>query len=225
MDILKQIVENVIMGRADINVSYPADRKGQPGVKELVQKALDDGIGADKILTDGLIAGMDVVGKRFKANEIYVPEVLIAARAMKAGMALVRPLLADTGMKPVGTFIIGTVKGDLHDIGKNLVSMMMEGAGFNVVDLGVDVTAEKFVSTAKENPGSVVGMSALLTTTMPMMKEVVESIKSADLGGSVKVIIGGAPVTQNYADEIGADGYAPDAASAVDKAKEVLGAG
>ncbi len=222
MDILKEIAENVIMGRADINVSYPADRKGQPGVKELVQKALDEGVTADKVLTEGLIAGMDVIGKRFKANEVYVPEVLIAARAMKAGMGLIRPLLAETGIQPVGTIIIGTVKGDLHDIGKNLVSMMMEGAGFDVVDLGVDVSAEKFVSSAKENPGSVVGMSALLTTTMPMMKEVVESLKSADLA-NVKSMIGGAPVTQNYADEIGADGYAPDAASAVDKAKEVLG--
>lgn len=222
MDILKEIAENVIQGRADINTSYPPERKGQPGVKDLVQKALDEGIGADKILNEALIAGMDVIGKRFKANEVYVPEVLIAARAMKAGMVLIKPLLAETGLKPVGTVIIGTVKGDLHDIGKNLVLMMMEGAGFNVVDVGVDVSTEKYVQSAKDNPGAVVGMSALLTTTMPMMKEVIESLKAADLTDSVKTMIGGAPVTQNYADEIGADGYAPDAASAVDKAKELL---
>ena len=222
MELLKEIADNVILGRSDANVSYPADKKGQLGVKELVQKALDGGTGADKILTEGLIAGMDVVGKRFKANEIYVPEVLIAARAMKVGMQMIRPLLADTGIQPTGTIIIGTVKGDLHDIGKNLVSMMMEGAGFDVVDLGVDVTAEQYVNAAKENPGAVVGMSALLTTTMPMMKDVIEALKAADLGDSIKTVIGGAPVTQNYADEIGADGYAPDAASAVDKTKEIL---
>ncbi|HID96250.1 MAG TPA: cobalamin-binding protein, partial [Candidatus Latescibacteria bacterium] len=153
----------------------------------------------------------------------YVPEVLIAARAMKAGMEILKPLLAETGAKPVATFAIGTVKGDLHDIGKNLVSMMMEGAGFNVVDLGIDVDPQKFVDTVKEQQIDVLGMSALLTTTMPSMKTTIEALKSAGLRDKVKTMIGGAPVTENYADEIGADGYAPDAASAVDKAKELLG--
>ena len=216
------IVENVICGRADKNASYPPNKKGQPGVVELVQEALKEGVSPNDVLVKGLIAGMDIVGKRFKANEIYVPEVLIAARAMKAGMAILKPLLADTGIKPTGTFIIGTVKGDLHDIGKNLVSMMMEGAGFNVVDLGVDVQPAKFVDIIKKNPDSLVGMSALLTTTMMGMKETLESIKKEGAAGKVKVMIGGAPVTQKFADEIGADGYAPDAASAVDVAKKLL---
>lgn len=216
------IVENVICGRADKNASYPPNKKGQPGVTELVQEAIEEGVSPNDILVKGLIAGMEIVGKRFKANEIYVPEVLIAARAMKAGMSLLKPLLADTGVKPVGTFAIGTVKGDLHDIGKNLVAMMMEGAGFNVIDLGVDVQPAKFIEIIKKNPDSLIGMSALLTTTMMGMKETLEAIRKDSAIGKVKVMIGGAPVTQKFADEIRADGYAPDAATAVDVAKELL---
>jgi len=187
-----------------------------------VQQALDDGTDVEKILSEGLIAGMQVVGEKFKNNEFYVPEVLIAARAMKAGMELLAPKLADAGVKPVATVVIGTVKGDLHDIGKNLVSMMLQGGGFEVVDLGTDVAPEKFVETAQEKGAKVVAMSALLTTTMPQMANVIKAMQEAGLSGKTKAMIGGAPVTQNYADEIGADGYAPDAASAVDKAQELI---
>lgn len=207
---LQGIAENVIKGNA-------------PEVERLVREAIDEGVSAADILNQGLVAGMDVVGDKFKKNEFYVPEVLIAARAMKAGMALLRPLLAETGVKPVAKFVIGTVKGDLHDIGKNLVAMMMEGAGFQVVDLGIDVPPEKFVEAIRTESPELVGMSALLTTTMISMKDTIEALEQAGVRDRVKVMIGGAPVTQDYADEIGADGYAPDAASAVDKAKELLG--
>lgn len=191
-------------------------------VAELTQKALDEGFAPQEILTEGLIKGMNEVGVKFKANEIYVPEVLIAARAMKAGMAILRPKLAETGVKPVGQMVIGTVKGDLHDIGKNLVSMMMEGAGFEVIDLGIDVPAEKFIQAIKEHQPQLVGMSALLTTTMIQIRENIKAFQESGVRDKVKVMIGGAPVTQKFADEVGADGYAPDAASAVDKAKELL---
>lgn len=207
---LQGIAENVIKGNA-------------PEVERLVREAIDEGVSAADILNQGLVAGMNVVGDKFKKNEFYVPEVLIAARAMKAGMALLRPLLAETGVKPVAKFVIGTVKGDLHDIGKNLVAMMMEGAGFQVVDLGIDVPPEKFVEAIRTESPELVGMSALLTTTMISMKDTIEALEQAGVRDRVKVMIGGAPVTQDYADEIGADGYAPDAASAVDKAKELLG--
>ncbi|GAG31374.1 unnamed protein product, partial [marine sediment metagenome] len=166
------------------------------------------------------IAGMDVVGGRFKKNEIYIPEVLIAARAMKMAMEILEPELVKAGVKPVGKFLIGTVQGDLHDIGKNLVAMMLKGAGFEVVDLGVDVGPEKFVEQAGNTGIQLIGMSALLTTTMPGMEKTVKALK--DAGVSAKVIIGGAPVTQGYADRIGADGYSPDAASAVDIAKSLV---
>lgn len=194
-----------------------------PMVADLVNKALSEGKSPQELLNGALIAGMDVVGKKFKANEFYVPEVLVAARAMQAGMAILKPLLAKAGVQQIGTIVIGTVKGDLHDIGKNLVSMMLEGAGFKVVDLGIDVASDKFISAAAENNAQLIGMSALLTTTMPSMKSTVEALRVAGLGSKVKTIIGGAPVTQKYADEIGANGYSPDAASAVDKAKELLG--
>ncbi len=207
---LKQIADNLIKGKA-------------PEVKELVQKAIDEGEDVQKVLNEGLVAGMDVVGKKFKANEFYVPEVLIAARAMKAGMEILRPILVDKDIKGVGTVVLGTARGDLHDIGKNLVAMMLEGAGFEIIDLGVDVSPEKFIETAKEKKADLVGISALLTTTMPSMKDVVKVMRDSDLKDKVKVFIGGAPVTQSYADEIGADGYAPDAASAVDEAKQLLG--
>ena len=187
-----------------------------------VKEAIDEGVAPGDILNDGLVAGMSVVGERFRKNIIYVPEVLIAARAMKAGMELLEPLLADAGVKPAGVVVIGTVKGDLHDIGKNLVAMMLEGAGFEVVDCGIDVPPEKFLEAVKEKGAQLVGMSALLTTTMPSMKTTVDALKEAGITDKVRTIIGGAPVTQSYADQIGADGYAPDAASAADRAKELM---
>jgi 5-methyltetrahydrofolate--homocysteine methyltransferase len=187
----------------------------------LTREAIDQNVPAGEILNNGLVAGMNVVGQKFKANEFYVPEVLIAARAMKAAMEHLKPALAASGNEPIGKVAIGTVKGDLHDIGKNLVAMMLEGAGFEIMDLGVDVKPEKFVETIQAG-ADVVALSALLTTTMPAMKETIEAIGSAGLRGQVKIMIGGAPVTQNFADEIGADGYAPDAASAVDTAKGLI---
>jgi len=191
-------------------------------VRDMVKKALDEGQEVEKILNEGLIAGMNVVGEKFKRNEFYVPEMLIAARAMKAGMEVLRPILVQKDVKPLGTVVLGTVRGDLHDIGKNLVGMMLEGAGFEIVDLGVDVSPEKFVQTVKEKKAQIVGLSALLTTTMPSMKDVIKALEEEGIRNKVKVMIGGAPVTQSYADEIGADGYAPDAASAADKAKELV---
>ncbi len=191
-------------------------------VVEYVKQALDEDVPVERILNEGLVAGMNVVGEKFKNNEFYVPEVLIAARAMKAGMELIGPKLADSGIEPVAKVVIGTVKGDLHDIGKNLVAMMLQGGGFEVIDLGTDVAAEKFVEAAKENGAKIVCMSALLTTTMPQMGNVIQAIKQAGLDSQVKTMVGGAPVTQNFADEIGADGYSDDAASAVDKARELV---
>lgn len=191
-------------------------------VARLVQEALDAGVGPGDLVNEGLIAGMNVVGARFKANEFYVPEVLIAARAMHAGMDLLKPLLADSGVQPRGTVVIGTVKGDLHDIGKNLVAMMLEGGGFEVVDLDVDVAPEKFVEAVSESSPQVVALSALLTTTMPAMKDTIDALAAAGVRDKVKVMIGGAPVTQEFADEIGADGYSPDAASAVDLANALI---
>ncbi len=190
-------------------------------VVNLVQQALDEGVDAEKILNEGLVAGMDVVGRKFKNNEFYVPEVLIAARAMNASMELLESALAESGVKPAGIVVLGTVKGDLHDIGKNLVGMMLKGGGFRVVDAGIDVPPERFVELAQENDAQLIGLSALLTTTMTQMPNVVEAVKEAGL--DVKVMIGGAPITQEYADEIGADGYAPDAASAVDLARGLIG--
>lgn len=208
---------------ADLQTIADALMKGQaPAVKEEVQKAVDEGIAPETILSDALIAGMNVVGKRFKNNEMYVPEVLIAARAMHAGLDILKPLLAESEVQPVGTIVVGTVKGDLHDIGKNLVCMMLEGAGFRVIDVGIDCPAEKFVTALQESKANLLGLSALLTTTMPAMKDVIQALQTAGLNAQVKVLIGGAPVTQDYADEIGAQGYAPDAASAVDVAKELL---
>jgi 5-methyltetrahydrofolate--homocysteine methyltransferase len=206
---------------ADLKALSDAIIKGdQKTAVEITKQALSEGTAAKSILDDGLIAGMDVVGARFKKNEIYIPEVLIAARAMKMAMEILEPELVKAGVEPIGKLAIGTVQGDLHDIGKNLVAMMLKGAGFEVVDLGVDVKPEKFVEQAKARGIQLVGMSALLTTTMPGMEKTVKALKDAGL--STKVIIGGAPVTQDYADKIGADGYAPDAASAVDMAKSLV---
>ena len=192
-------------------------------VEALVKEALSQKIAVKDILDKGLIAGMDIVGEKFKANDIFVPEVLLAARAMQEGMKVLEPLLVKAGIKPAAKVAIGTVKGDLHDIGKNLVAMMFKGAGLEVLDFGIDVAPEKFVNAAKNDGAQIIAMSALLTTSMPSMKKTVEALQAAGLLGKVKTMIGGAPVTQQYADEIGADGYAVDAASAVDKAKELLG--
>lgn len=198
---LKGIAEALIEGNAD-------------KVKELVKAAADEGVEAKKILDEGLISGMEVVGVRFKNCEIYVPEVLVSARAMHAGMDILGPLLVASGVKARGTFVVGTVKGDLHDIGKNLVAMMLTGAGWKVIDLGVDVDADMFVQSALDENADVIGLSALLTTTMVNMKSVIELAKNKDC--KAKIVIGGAPLTQNYANEIGADGYAPDAATAAE---------
>jgi len=192
----------------------------QSKAEELTRSALEEGMPAKEVLDDGLIAGMDVVGDRFKKNEVYIPEVLISARAMKGAMSILEPELTKAGVEPIGTFIIGTAQGDLHDIGKNLVSMMLKGAGFEVVDLGVDVSAEQFVEQAKEKGAQLVGMSTLLTTTMPGIEKTLKALKEAAL--PVKIMVGGAPITQAYADKIGADGYASDAATAVDVAKELI---
>ena len=207
---------------ADLNALAEALIRGdRDKVTELTNAACEEGVAVRDILEQGLIAGMNVIGTRFKANEIYVPEVLIAARAMKAGMEILEPKLAEAGVEPIATVVLGTVKGDLHDIGKNLVGMMLTGGGLKVVDAGIDVSPEQFVELAKAENAELCAMSALLTTTMPQMGEIVKAIKAAGL--NVKTMIGGAPVTQSYADESGADGYAADAATAVDVAKKLAG--
>ena len=207
---------------ADLNALAEALIRGdRDKVTELTNAACEEGVTVRDILEQGLIAGMNVIGTRFKANEIYVPEVLIAARAMKAGMEILEPKLADAGVEPIATVVLGTVKGDLHDIGKNLVGMMLTGGGLKVVDAGIDVSSEQFVELVKAENAELCAMSALLTTTMPQMGKIVKAIKAAGL--NVKTMIGGAPVTQSYADEIGADGYAADAATAVDVAKKLAG--
>jgi 5-methyltetrahydrofolate--homocysteine methyltransferase len=187
-----------------------------------VQAALDAGIAPGEILNKGCIAAMGEVGRLFEEGEMFVPEMLIAARAMQAGMNVLKPHLAEDEIISAGKVVIGTVAGDLHDIGKNLVGMMMEGAGFEIVDLGTDVSADAFVGAVKAHNPDLIGMSALLTTTMPTMKATIEALTEAGLRDRVKVLIGGAPVTQTFADEIGADGFAPDASSATRKAKELL---
>ena len=206
---------------ADLKALADAIIKGdQNTAVEVTKEALQEGTEAESVLNDGLIAGMDVVGARFKKNEIYIPEVLISARAMKMAMEILEPELAKAGVQPIGRFLIGTVKGDLHDIGKNLVAMMLKGAGFKVTDIGIDVPVEKFVEQAKATGIQLIGMSALLTTTMPGMEKTLKALKEA--GVSAKIMVGGAPVTQGYADKIGADGYAADAASAVEVAKSLV---
>ena len=208
MEILIAISENLQKGKAN-------------AVKELVREALDKGISAEEILEGGLISGMDIIGTKFMNNEIYVPEVMIAARAMTAGMEVLRPALAGAGVKSKGKVVIGTVKGDLHDIGKKLVKMMMEGKGIEVIDLGTDVPAERFISAAVEHGARIIACSALLTTTMPEMKKVVELLKEKGLRDKFTVMIGGAPVTDGYRQSIGADIYTPDAGSAAEAAARV----
>lgn len=207
MSILTEISENLQKGKAK-------------DVKELVQTAIDQGITAKEILNSGLIAGMDVIGTKFRNNEVYVPDVLIAARAMNMGASLLKPLLVAEGVEPIGKLVIGTVKGDLHDIGKNLVKMMMEGKGIEVIDLGVDVDANTFIEKAIENKATIIALSALLTTTMESMKTVVELAKEKGVRDQFTIMIGGAPITQSYCDNIGADIYSPDAGSAADAAQK-----
>jgi 5-methyltetrahydrofolate--homocysteine methyltransferase len=193
-------------------------------VSALTQQALDEGLPPAQILKESLIAGMDVVGRDFKAGDLYVPEVLVAAKAMHAGMDVLRPLLVGEDIPTTGCFLIGTVQGDLHDIGKNLVAMMMEGAGFEVLDLGINAAPGTFVDAIRNKEPQLVGMSALLTTTRDAMKVTIEAIAQAGLRDRVKIMVGGAPVTAKFAEEIGADGYAPDAGAAVDKARELINA-
>jgi 5-methyltetrahydrofolate--homocysteine methyltransferase len=209
MEIIKRIFEELSEGEAD-------------KTELLTQEALRQGLSPEVILKEGLIAGMNIIGERFKKGELFVPEVLLAARAMQAGMNILKLRLIQTGVKPAGRIIIGTVKGDLHDIGKNLVAMMLEGAGFEIIDLGIDTAPERFIQEVKDKKPQIVALSALLTTTLPMMKATIELLKAEGLEGTVKVLVGGAPLSQRYADEIGADGYAPDAVSAVAKARELI---
>ena len=209
-EVLAKMAESLIAGKVD-------------EVTDLTKQALDANVSSKDILEKGLLAGMEVVGKRFKANDMFIPEVLRCAKCMHGAMAILRPLLAETGVETAGTFVIGTVKGDLHDIGKNLVGMMFEGAGFKVVDLGIDLEPQEFIDALKEHKATLLGMSALLTTTMPKMGETINAIKEAGIRDQIKIMIGGAPVTAEYAKEVGADAYASNAASAVDKGKELLG--
>ena len=208
MSILNDISENLQRGKAKV-------------VKELVQQAIDQGIPAQQILDEGLLSGMNVVGEKFKNNEVFVPEVLVAARAMYMGASLLKPLLAESGLKASGRVCIGTVKGDLHDIGKNLVKMMMEGKGLEVIDLGTDVAPETFVETAQKENCSVICCSALLTTTMGVMGDVVKAAEAAGIRDHVKIMVGGAPVTEAFCQQINADKYTPDAATAADVAVEL----
>ena len=208
MAILNEISENLQKGKAKI-------------VKELVTKAVEEGIPAKEILEQGLLSGMDIIGEKFKNNQVFVPEVLVAARAMNMGANVLKPLLAEEGATAAGKVCIGTVKGDLHDIGKNLVKMMMEGKGLEVIDLGTDVSPEKYVETAVKEGCQIICCSALLTTTMPVMEEGVKEVEKAGIHDKVKVMIGGAPVTQSFCDRIGADRYTADAASAADAAVEI----
>lgn len=210
MSIYLEISENLQRGKAKI-------------VKELVQKAVDEGLPAAQILNEGLLSGMNIIGEKFKNNEVYVPEVLVAARAMNMGMQVLRPLLIEDGVQSTGKVCIGTVQGDLHDIGKNLVKMMMEGKGLEVVDLGTDVSPETFVQTAIEQNCQIICCSALLTTTMEVMADVVKQAESAGIRNKVKIMVGGAPVTEEFCNQIGADKYTSDAASAADAAVELCG--
>jgi 5-methyltetrahydrofolate--homocysteine methyltransferase len=208
MDLFEDLANQVIEGNA-------------PRTKELTERALQEGRSPKDILENGLLAGMKVVGERFKRNEYYVPEVLMSARAVHAGLAILEPLLAAAGVEPVGVVVIGTVRGDLHDIGKNLVAMMLKGAGFRVIDLGVNVPAEKFIAAVSESKANILAMSALLTTTVVNMKEVIDLLRAK--GIPAKVLVGGAPVTENFARQIGADGYSRNASIAVETAKKLLG--
>ena len=210
MEILKQIVDRVIEG----NIAE---------VESLTKEAVEQKEDVQKIMDKGFIPGLDVVGEKYTAGEFFLPEMLMSAMAVKAAMEILRPLLTKSSVKPKGTIVAGTVVGDIHDIGKNIMCMMMEGAGFTVIDLGADVPAENFIKAAKKNRADIIGLSALLSTTRAGMKSIIQDIRMSELNHKIKVMVGGAPVTQDFADSIGADGYAPDAGLAVKKAKELLG--
>ena len=212
MDILKELAEALINGDDDKTL-------------ELTERALERDLAPKEILDEGLIAGMDVVGERFRSREIFLPDVLLAAKAMYAGMDRLKPLLVKEEIPSLGKVAVGTIQGDLHDIGKNLVAIMLKGAGFDVIDLGKDVPPEKFVETARKGEVGVIGMSALLTTTMPIMKRVIELLEEEGLDGTVKTIVGGAPVTEAFAEEIGADAYGFDASNAVERVRVLIGGG
>ena len=222
MEILKKIAYCVEFGKINKTSPYPPNMKGEDGADEYVKKALDDGIDPDVILKEGLIVGMEIVGIKFRENKVFVPQVLMSAKAMTAGMAHLRPYFVSGEVQRKGKFILGTVQGDLHDIGKNLVGMMLEGNGYEVIDLGTDVKAEKFIEALDANPGSLVGLSALLTTTMRNMESIVADIKK--FNPEQKVFIGGAPVSQEYCDKINADFYSPDPQGVIEKANMLMGA-
>jgi len=205
-----------------VQLSEALQKMDIPGVKMLTEEAIAAGIDPQKILSDGLIAGMDVAGGKFKRNEIFIPEMLVIAKAMNEALAILKPKLIEVGAKPVAKAVIGTVKGDVHDIGKNMLGMMLEGAGLEVTDLGYDVPPEKFVEAIKDVSPQILGMSALLSTTMVELPVVIDALKEAGIRDQVKVIVGGAPVTQKYADDIGADGYVDDAATGADIAKKFI---
>jgi methanogenic corrinoid protein MtbC1 len=213
-ELINKLKEAVELGKVDINSPYPPQLKGEKGASELAKLALDENILPQNILSDALIPAMDVVGKRFSENKIFVPQMLMSAKAMGAAMFHLKPFFQSGEIKSKGTFIMGTVKGDLHDIGKNLVSMMIEGSGWTVIDLGVDVASEKYIEALKENEGAIVGMSALLTTTMVNMQDIVEDIREEF--NDTKILIGGAPVTTEFANKIGADFYSPSPQGAVE---------
>ncbi len=208
-ELFEKMAESLIAGKED-------------EVKSLTQEALDKGASARDILDKGLLAGMDVVGQRFKAGDMFIPEVLLCARCMHGAMDILKPLLSEGDAAGVGTYLIGTVEGDLHDIGKNLVSMMLQGAGFQVIDLGTNITAQQFVDAVKEHQPHILGMSALLTTTMPRMEETIQALKEAGVRDGLKIMAGGAPVTQDFVEKIGGDAYGANAASATEKAKELV---
>ncbi len=213
-ELLEQIATCIERGKVNAASPYPPDMRGQEGADELVKKAIEQGVPAGDILSQAMIVGMGRIGKKFSNNEVFVPDVLMAAKAMQAGMNHLRPFFDSGEAVHKGTFIIGTVQGDLHDIGKNLVAMVMEGGGFKVIDLGVDVSAEKFAQAVKDNPGASVGLSALLTTTMVNMEKTVKLLK--EQAPDTKVVVGGAPLTQEFANKIGADAYSPDPQGALD---------
>jgi len=222
MEILKKIAYCVEFGKINKASPYPPNMKGEDGADEYVKRALDEGIDPDVILKEGLIVGMEIVGIKFRENKVFVPQVLMSAKAMTAGMAHLRPYFVSGEVQRKGKFILGTVQGDLHDIGKNLVGMMLEGNGYEVIDLGTDVKAEKFIEALEANPGSLVGLSALLTTTMRNMESIVAKIK--EVNPEQKVFVGGAPVSQEYCDKINADFYSPDPQGVIEKANMLMGA-
>ncbi len=223
MTILESIKHCVVQGHIDATSKFPKNMEGQEGVRELTQRAITEEVNVEDILTQGLIPAMTIVGQRYENNEIFVPEMLFSAKAMKSGLELIKPFLLEGSDLILGKVIIGTVQGDLHDIGKNLVRMMLEGAGFEIEDLGINIPAQKFLEAAKNNPKALIGMSALLTVTMKNMKGVIELLRANDLDN--KVFIGGAPVTPAFAEEIGAEGYAKNANQAVKEAKRLLDIG